>query len=33
MTTELPAVIAEHIAAVNTFDTESIVATFAPTPM
>jgi hypothetical protein len=30
MTTELPAVIAEHIAAVNAFDTDAIVATFAP---
>ena len=30
VTTELPAVIAEHIAAVNAFDTERIVATFAP---
>jgi hypothetical protein len=28
--TELPAVVAEHIAAVNAFDTERIVATFAP---
>jgi hypothetical protein len=30
MSTELPAVIAEHIAAVNAFDTDRIVATFAP---
>ena len=30
MSTELPAVVAEHIAAVNDFDTERIVATFAP---
>jgi hypothetical protein len=30
MTTELPAVIAEHIAAVNAFDVDAIVATFAP---
>jgi limonene-1,2-epoxide hydrolase len=30
VTTELPAVVAEHIAAVNAFDTERIVATFAP---
>jgi ketosteroid isomerase-like protein len=30
MATELPAVIAEHIAAVNAFDTEAIMATFAP---
>lgn len=29
-TTDLPAVVAEHIAAVNAFDTERIVATFAP---
>ena len=29
-TTELPAVIAEHIAAVNAFDIRRIVATFAP---
>ena len=29
-TTQLPAVVAEHIAAVNAFDTERIVATFAP---
>jgi hypothetical protein len=29
MTTELPAVIAEHIAAVNAFDVDAIVATFA----
>jgi limonene-1,2-epoxide hydrolase len=30
MSTELPAVVAEHIAAVNALDTERIVATFAP---
>jgi hypothetical protein len=30
MSTELPAIIAEHIAAVNDFDTDRIVATFAP---
>jgi hypothetical protein len=30
MTTELPSIVAEHIAAVNAFDTERIVATFAP---
>ena len=30
MSTELPGVVAEHIAAVNAFDTERIVATFAP---
>ena len=30
MSTELPAVVAEHIAAVNAFDTDRIVATFAP---
>jgi hypothetical protein len=29
MTTELPAVVAEYIAAVNAFDVEAIVATFA----
>ena len=29
VTTDLPAVVAEHIAAVNAFDTERIVATFA----
>jgi hypothetical protein len=29
MSTELPAIIAEHIRAVNAFDTEAIVATFA----
>jgi len=29
-TTDLPAVVAEHIAAVNAFNTERIVATFAP---
>jgi hypothetical protein len=28
--TEVPAIVAEHIAAVNAFDTERIVATFAP---
>jgi hypothetical protein len=28
--TELPAIVAEHIAAVNAFDTERTVATFAP---
>ncbi|HEY0934364.1 MAG TPA: nuclear transport factor 2 family protein [Trebonia sp.] len=30
MSTELPAVVAEHLAAVNAMDTERIVATFAP---
>ena len=30
VTTDLPAVVAEHISAVNAFDTERIVATFAP---
>jgi hypothetical protein len=30
MSTEMPAVVAEHIAAVNAFDTDRIVATFAP---
>jgi hypothetical protein len=30
MSTQLPAVVAEHIAAVNALDTERIVATFAP---
>lgn len=30
MTTQLPAVIADHIAAVNAYDVEGIVATFAP---
>jgi len=30
MSTELPAIVAEHIAAVNACDTERIVATFAP---
>ena len=30
MSTGLPAVVAEHLAAVNAFDTERIVATFAP---
>ena len=30
MSTELPGIVAEHIAAVNAFDTERIVATFAP---
>jgi hypothetical protein len=29
MSTELPAVVAEHLAAVNDFDTDRIVATFA----
>jgi hypothetical protein len=29
VTTELPAIVAEHIAAVNDFDTDRIVATFA----
>ena len=29
VTTDLPAVVAEHIAAVNAFDTERIVGTFA----
>jgi hypothetical protein len=29
-TTELPGVIAEHIAAVNAFDVDAVVATFAP---
>jgi hypothetical protein len=29
MSTELPAIVAEHIAAVNAFDTDRIVATFA----
>jgi hypothetical protein len=29
MTTDMPAIVAEHIAAVNAFDTERIVATFA----
>ena len=29
MRTQLPAVIAEHIRAVNAFDTDAIVATFA----
>jgi hypothetical protein len=29
MSTELPAIVAEHIAAVNDFDTDRIVATFA----
>jgi hypothetical protein len=28
--TELPAVVAEHIAAVNAFDTDRVVATFTP---
>ncbi len=28
--TELPAIVAEHIAAVNAFDTDRIVATFSP---
>ena len=30
MATELTGVVAEHIAAVNAFDTDAIVATFAP---
>jgi hypothetical protein len=30
MTTELPPIVAEHLAAVNAMDTERIVATFAP---
>jgi hypothetical protein len=30
VSTALPAIVAEHIAAVNAFDTERIVATFAP---
>jgi hypothetical protein len=30
MSTEPPGIVAEHIAAVNAFDTERIVATFAP---
>jgi hypothetical protein len=30
MSTELPAIVAKHIAAVNAFDLEGIVATFAP---
>jgi hypothetical protein len=30
VSTELPGIIAEHIAGVNAFDTERIVATFAP---
>jgi hypothetical protein len=30
MSTELPTVVAEHIAAVNAFDTDRIVATFTP---
>jgi hypothetical protein len=30
MSTELPAVVAEYVAAVNDFDTDRIVATFAP---
>jgi hypothetical protein len=30
MTTELPDIVAEHLAAVNAFDTDAIVATFAP---
>ena len=30
MSTELPAIVTEHIAAVNDFDTDRIVATFAP---
>lgn len=30
MTADMPAIVAEHIAAVNAFDTDRIVATFAP---
>ena len=30
MSTALPAIVAEHLAAVNAFDTDRIVATFAP---
>jgi limonene-1,2-epoxide hydrolase len=30
MSTEMPAIVAEHIAAVNAFDTDRIVATLAP---
>jgi hypothetical protein len=30
MTSEIPGVVAEHIAAVNAFDAEAIVATFTP---
>jgi hypothetical protein len=30
MSTELPAIVAEHLAAVNAMDTDRIVATFAP---
>lgn len=30
MTNQLPPIVAQHIAAVNAFDTEGIVATFAP---
>lgn len=30
LTTKLPSVVAEHIAAVNAFDTDAIMATFAP---
>jgi hypothetical protein len=30
VTTELPPIVAEHVAAVNAFDTDRIVATFAP---
>ena len=30
VTTELPPIVAEHVAAVNAFDTDGIVATFAP---
>jgi hypothetical protein len=30
MTNKMPPIVAEHIAAVNAFDTEAIVATFAP---
>ena len=32
MASQLTGVIADHIAAVNAFDTDAIVATFAPTP-
>jgi hypothetical protein len=30
MTVQLPTIVAQHIAAVNAFDTDAIVATFAP---
>jgi SnoaL-like domain len=30
MPTDLPSIVAEHIAAVNAFDTDAIVATFSP---